>query len=87
MGKKTTDTLATASLHVRFGRTTFLAEISEQRGKPTLLVVTTRRPIVVAPGAVFSCIADWDELAAAAAAERSPLDFSAGGLDLRLVCR
>ena len=79
------DALATASLHVRLVRT--LAKISAQRCKPTLLVVTTRRPIVVAPGAVCSCITNWDKFAATAAAERSPLDFSAGGLDLRLVCR
>ena len=78
------DALATASLHVRLVR--ILAKISAQRCKPTLLVVTARRPVFV-PGAVDSRIANWDELATAAVAQRAPLDFSAGGLDLRLVCR
>ena len=71
------------SLNVGFGQTTGLLEITAQRRDPALLVVTTRRPISV-PGAVDSRIANRDELATAAVAERAPLEFDAGGLYVAL---
>ena len=71
------------SLNVGFGQTACLLEITAQRRDPALLVVTTRRPISV-PGAVDSRIANRDELATAAVAERAPLEFDAGGLYVAL---
>ena len=67
------------SLNVGSGQTASLLKISAQRRDPALLVVTTRRPISV-PGAVDSRIANRDELATAAVAERAPLEFDAGCL-------
>ena len=70
-----------ASLNVRFGNTTHKAEFAAPRCEPALLVVTARLPVPV-PGAVDSCVADRDKLAAAAVAETAALEFSASGLYL-----
>ena len=51
------------SLNVGFGQAALLVEIAAQRSVVALLVVATRQPIIVPPGAIGSGVANRDELA------------------------